>query len=103
MDQENGMDLDRPQVIDEQEEAEKREEKERIKNEKRQVRQGYRTLIANTEGIREEHGHQYPSFEQSVCWPVVSKTSVCLLIEEMLALYFTSPYSQSERASGSYK
>ncbi|KAG0294818.1 nuclear protein [Linnemannia gamsii] len=48
------MDVDRPKVINEQEEAEKREEKERIKNEKRQVRQGYRTLIASTEANRKE-------------------------------------------------
>lgn len=48
------MDVDQSQVLDEEEEAKKREEKERIKLEKRQVRQGYRSLIATTEGMKEE-------------------------------------------------
>lgn len=46
------MDVDQSQVFDGEEEAKKRE-KERIKLEKRQVRQGYRSLIATTEGMRE--------------------------------------------------
>lgn len=47
------MDIDQSQVLEEEEEAKKREEKERIKLEKRQVRQGYRSLIATTEGMKE--------------------------------------------------
>ncbi|KAF9545134.1 nuclear protein [Mortierella hygrophila] len=48
------MDVDQSRVFNEEEEVKKREEKERIKLEKRQVRQGYRSLIATTEANRKE-------------------------------------------------
>ncbi|KAG0377985.1 nuclear protein [Mortierella sp. AD032] len=50
MDHESGMDVDgAPKVFDEEEDAARREERERLKNEKRKVRQEYRKLITDTD------------------------------------------------------